>query len=335
MSPADDSARQAEQTIRIRGKRTPYLERVRIRRRDYFLLEEVGNALRRRYRAFSPDHGPDGAFFLIQRWPRDARAERQLKILSRLKIDSLPRIWDWQPTADGFDIALTWVDGITLADYFRNIRSKHRPAVTAFEALRLTHGLANAVCNLSHTLQLAHRDIQPTNVIITAHSSRLVLIDFGSACTQQMQCDSFDGDGRNRCYAAPEFKTQVTPVGFLADQFSVMVLFYELLTMTMAYDIGGKAGWPEFSAQCRDSFVAPSRRLADRRKLPRSLLDGLDRIASRGLALDPGERYPDRHVWLDDLSELMARFRLSPKPPSIERLLTRVVEWFVIRRRSY
>jgi hypothetical protein len=49
----------------------------------------------------------------------------------------------------------------------------------------------------------------------------------------------------------------------------------------------------------------------------------------RGLALNPQDRYPDRDVWLNDLFEVYARFRLRPELPPIEAALTRVVHWFV------
>ena len=319
----------------VRGQAQPYLERVRIRSRDYFLLEAVGNSQRQRFRAFDPCHGPGGDFFLVQRLPKGPRTEQQLRILHKLKHDSLPRVWDWQPTQNGFDVALSWMEGVNLADYLEHVRAKRRPSVAAGEGVRLIHGLANAVCKLTHGSQIAHGDIQPANVVLTGHTSRLVLIDFGSAWTQQMAASRLEGDGHHRCYGAPELQSGAPPVGFLADQFSVSVLCYELLTLRLPYGgLGGKAGRPEFINQTRDALIPPSQLLSARDELPRSLLDGLARVVVRGLALDPANRHPDRHAWLNDLFELMARFRLPPELPPGESLLTRVIEWFVNRRRS-
>lgn len=319
----------------VRGRPQPYLERIRIRRRDYFLLEQVGNLSRRRFRAFDPHQGPGGDFFLVLRLLNGSQSEQQLRVLRRLKHDSLPRVWEWEPTPDGFDVALSWIDGISLADYLQHVRDGRRPPIAPGEAVRLIHGLAGAVCRLAQATQLTHGDIQPANVVLTSHPSRLALIDFGSAWTQQAAAVRTDGDGHHRSYAAPELRTAATPVGFPADQFSVTVLFYELLTLHLPYGgLGGKAGWAEFREQACDSLLRPSQSIPKRDDLPRSLLDGVDRVALRGLALDPADRYPDRHVWLNDLFELSARFRLAPELPASENLLTRVIEWFVKRRRS-
>jgi serine/threonine protein kinase len=237
---------------------------------------------------------------------------------------------EWEVREGSVVVAMTWMEGITLAEYMENIRSGRRPPVAIHDAVRLFRGLASAVCTLSHKHQIAHGDIQPPNVVITDHPSRLVLIDFGSAWTSESAAYRQEGDGLHRCYAAPELQGAGTPVGFFADQFSVSVLFYELITGQLPYGgLGGKAGRPEYVARAKDSLVAPSKISPKCRDLPRSLQEGIDRVVMRGLALDPSERYPDRHAWQNDLFEVYARFRLAPELPTAERLLTRVIHWFV------
>jgi serine/threonine protein kinase len=320
----------AEKTIVIRGRRREYMERRRIGQRDYYLLEKIGSPFRQRFLAFDPRQGLGGNFFLLQTWPAESVTQQRLRVFRRLKHDSLPRVVEWERHADGVDVVLTWIEGITFADYLENIRKGRRPPIAPREAVRLFHGLTNAVCELSHKQQLAHGDIQPPNVIVTDHPSRLVLIDFGSAWPTELAAMREQGDGLHRCYAAPELQLNENPVGFFANQFSVSVLFYELLTLQLPYGgLGGKAGRPEHVARAKDSLVAPSKISPKCRKLPRSLQEGLDRVVMRGLALDPNNRYPDRHAWLNDLFKVYARFRLTPELSPAENLLTRVIHWFV------
>ena len=320
---------QHPQTVNIRGRRQPYLEHRRIKRRDYYLLERIGSPLRERYLAFDFDQGPGGSFFLVQTWPNGPLAEQQLRVLSGLKQDSLPRVVDWQPRGKTMDVVLTWIEGIPLDKYLENIRKERRPWLDPGQAVRLIHGLANAVCQLHHKQQIAHGDIQPANVIVTSHPSRLVLIDFGSAWVAQDTAIREEGDGLNRCYAAPELSMNADPIGFLADQFSVSVLLYQLLTQQLPYgSMGGKAGHPNHIERAKDSLVAPSKASAACRKLPKSLRDAVDRVTTRGLALGAEERYRDRHAWLDDLFETAARFRFKPELPPNEDALTRVIRWF-------
>jgi serine/threonine protein kinase len=317
-------------TIRIHGKRRSFLECRRVRRRDYYLLERLGSPLRDRYKAFDPLAGPEGDFFQVQDWPGGAATEQHLRILKRLKDDAFPRVVEWDRHGRGYSCALTWVSGISLAEYFKLLRSGRQPPIDPGEAVRLIRGLAHAVCQLHSQLRICHGDIQPANVVITAHPSRLVLIDFGSAWTAEAGLLRVDGDGRHPCYSAPESAPSSTPVGFHADQFSVSVLFYELLTQQLPYaGLGGKAGRPEFIGQAPQSLRPPSEFSKACGNLPRSLRQRLDVLIARGLALQPEKRFPDRGAWLDELFEVFARFRLAPKLPPVENALTRLMEWFV------
>lgn len=319
-----------QRTVNVRGRCRAYEQRRTIRRRDYFLLERIGSPFRERFLAFDPLSGPGGDFFLVQRLPVSQATEQQLRVFRRLKDDSFPRVVEWQQRDNHIDVALSWTDGISLAEYLNNIRAGRRPPVAAGQAVRLFHGLAHAVCKLHHRLQIAHGDIQPTNVIVTGNPSRLHLIDFGSAWTSDRTTQRSDGDGHRRCYTAPELQAGSTPVGFAADQFSVTMLLYEVLTLQLPYaGLGGKAGRPEFVAKAKDSLRPPSDISANCKQLPRSLRQRVDNIVLKGLALNPDERYPDRHAWLNDLYDVSARFRINPELPPVEDLLTRIVHWFV------
>lgn len=320
-------------TVRIRGQERPFLVQRRVRRRQYYLLQPVGSPLRERYQAFDPLAGPGGDFFQVQIWPAGPATEQRLRVLRRLKHDAFPRVVEWDREGPVTTCVLSWIDGVTLADYFETLRSQRRPPVAPEQAVRLIGGLANGVCQLHHSLRITHGDIQPANVVLTSHPSRLVLIDFGSAWTAEAATRRVDGDGRHPCYSAPEWSEAATPVGFPADQFSVSVLFYELLTQQLPYGgLGGKAGRPEYRQQALAALLSPSAVSATCRQLPRSLQQRLDDIVLRGLALKPADRFPDRQAWLQALFEVQARFRLAPELTPATNLLTRVVEWFLTPR---
>jgi len=319
-----------ERTVNVRGHNRAYLECRRIRRRDYFLLERVGSPFCESYLAFDRLAGPGGNFSLVQSLPVGKSTEQLLRVLSRLKSDAFPRVVERQRKRDQIDIALTWVEGISLADYLQNIREGRRPAVDPGQALRLMNELANSVCHLRRRLQVAHGDLQPANVLVTSHSSRLQVIDFGSSWTTDWTTRRSDGNGHHRCYAAPELQNGETPASLACDQFSVSVLFFELLTLQLPYGgLGGKAGRPKFIARAADTLVPPSQISKSCQKLPRSLRDRLDALVVRGLALNPDERYTDHNTWLNDWQDLSARFRITPDLPPIENALTRVIGWFV------
>jgi hypothetical protein len=120
------------------------------------------------------------------------------------------------------------------------------------------------------------------------------------------------------------------PSAFHVDQFSVSVLFYQLLTQQIPYQgLGGKAGRPEYVAGAAESLIPPSIASPMCRQLPRSLREQFDQVVLRGLSLRPEDRFPDRHAWLNELFRLHAVTRLPPQLNSAETWLTRVIEYLV------
>jgi len=116
-------------------------------------------------------------------------------------------------------------------------------------------------------------------------------------------------------------------------------MLYELLTLQFPYGgLGGKAGQPEFITRAADTLVAPSQISSSCQRLPRSLRDRLDALVLCGLALKPESRYPDHNAWLNHWRELTARFSITPKIPPVEKVLTRVIGWFLrpdsVRKRA-
>lgn len=313
------------QTIRVHGKVRPYLRRLYIRRRMYYLLEKVGSPLRERYRAFDPTAGPGGDFFLVQFWRDDENARQFLNVTRRLKDDTYPRVIEWERFDNEFVLVLTWVEGISLADYLLHLRAGRRPAPDPCEVVRLIRALAHSVCRLHSSFRIVHGDIQPANLIITSHPSRLALIDFGSAWTMESTKRRVDGDGRHPVYTAPDFHES----GFHGDQFSISVLFFELLTQQIPYSgLGGKAGKPELIDQAQRMQESPSAVSHNCQRLTRSLREQLDACVMRGLSLRSAERFHDRHAWLNSLNDLHAEFQRPPQVSQPTEWLTRVIRWW-------
>jgi len=102
-----------------------------------------------------------------------------------------------------------------------------------------------------------------------------------------------------------------------SDQFSATVVAYEMLTGTRPYgEMGGEAGLRQNRATYEPLYRPPSKFSPFRRRIPPRIWRAIDEVISRGLKLDPGDRYPSRYPWLDALDdaycELRRKARIGP-----------------------
>ena len=108
--------------------------------------------------------------------------------------------------------------------------------------MRLLKGVAHALRHLHHRKNIIHGDVKPANLILTKRTS-LVLIDYGSAWPGERTTQRGGGDGFSPAYAAPELVRGNAAVDWRADQFSVGVILYELLTGKLPFGgLGGSVG---------------------------------------------------------------------------------------------
>lgn len=297
------------------------------------MLRRFGNAGRQRLMAFEPHAGINGALRSILVLPKNQSARQHVSVLRRLppSPDNLPTIVTRQFQRDRILLVVDWINGPTLYDHLRDIRRHDRKRPGAYQAFRLFRGLAHGLSQLHQRCQIRHGDIKPENLILARDRGRLIPIDFGSAWTAERTTTRDHGDGISPAYSAPELQMQEGLVDFRADQFSASVAFYELLTLKLPYQLGGKAGLPQFIKRTRGKLIPPSRVSPDRGKIPKYIWDGIDHVATTGLSFDPNERFASPSIWRDAVdevySDLEGRSPLSP----INRKMTGVIEWFADR----
>lgn len=323
------------ETIRIRGRSHSILGRIKVRRREYLLLEELAQVDRPSWKAFDPLSGPGGQFFLIRRLP-SSMASQRLRVFHRLKSRTLPTVVEWQHQRDHIDVVLTWSDGIPLTEAFEHIRAGRRPPIAPAQVVRLINGLVHAVTHLHRRLQTIHGDIQPANVVISDHPSHLHLIDFGSAWTMDWTWRRHEGDGHHRNYAAPELQVPNSRPTSAADQFSVAVIAYQMLTGQLPWGgLGGKAGRPEYVTQVTGNLVPPSTVSDTCRRLPDSVREPLDTLVTQSLALDPSQRISPDQEWLNRWQKLNLQFQLPPQSSRGAEWLSRVLSWLAGQRAKW
>jgi serine/threonine protein kinase len=158
------------------------------------------------------------------------------------------------------------------------------------EALDITVQIARGLAR-AHEHGIVHRDVKPGNLFVT-RDGLVKILDFGIA-----KLSGEAGPTRlgalvgTPSYMAPE-QTRDDPVDARADVWSLGVVLYEMLTGRRPF-VGGTSVAVVYSVLHEE----PEPLIRLRPEVPAEL----DRIVSRMLAKDPGERYPDMAEVLADL----------------------------------
>jgi hypothetical protein len=149
-----------------------------------------------------------------ERFAREARAA------AALSHPNIVTVFDFGEFASQPYIVMEYVPGETMAGLIRR-----KAPITIADKLRWMEELC-AGAGYAHQMSLVHRDIKPANLMID-RSGRLKILDFGIARLVGIASNTAVMIGTPG-YMAPE---QITgePVDHRSDQFSIGVVFYELL----------------------------------------------------------------------------------------------------------
>jgi eukaryotic-like serine/threonine-protein kinase len=297
----------------------------------YRLTEEIGRGgMGAVYKAVRDDdqYQTEVAIKLIKRGMdtdfilRRFRNERQ--ILANLNHPNIARLLDGGTTTDGLPyFVMERIEGRPLDDYC----DEHKLSTT--ERLKLFRSVCSAV-QYAHQHLVIHRDLKPTNILITKDGTAK-LLDFGIAKLLQPESDApptFVTATELRAmtpeYASPE-QVKGDPITTSSDVYSLGVLLYELLTGRRPYRFKTRRADEVARVISEVEPMKPSLATADRgmrnadseRGLSRettinqqsevrnlkSLQGDIDNIVLKALRKEPERRYSS----VDQLSEDIRR----------------------------
>jgi hypothetical protein len=151
------------------------------------------------------------------------RFSREARAAAALNHPNIVTVYDFGEYGSQPFIVMEYVPGETMANLIRR-----KVPVSISDKLRWMEELC-AGAGYAHQMSVVHRDIKPANLMID-RSGRLKILDFGIARMLGIASNTAVMIGTPG-YMAPE---QITgdPVDHRADQFSIGVVFYELLAYT-------------------------------------------------------------------------------------------------------
>lgn len=316
----------------MRRYRDRVLRELTLGGRTFQLFESLGRDGRERYRAFDPVAGPKGDYRAVLMLPQSPATSQHLAVLQRLadaRNANVPFLIESHVVGGQNVLVLAWVKGTPLDQVLAEIAKGRRVSPSTLHLCKLVRGLAHGVCQLHHRWNVNHGDLKPANLILSENGGHLATIDFGSAWLTERTARRDSGDGVSGAYAAPELQIEGGIPSFRSDQFSLSVIWYELLTGRLPYDgCGGRAGLPSQREALEATLVPPGRSARSGGPVPRGLWSLIDATVCRGLAIEPDQRFPDRSAWLTPLDEIHHQFQ---RRRTLSGWNLRVVNWLTRR----
>lgn len=267
-----------------------------------------------------------------------ARFEAERQALALMDHLSIAKILDGGTTDDRRPyFVMELVKGLALTEYCDSRRLSVRDRLALFAQV------CNAVQH-AHQKGVIHRDLKPTNILVTEHDGRPVpkVIDFGLAkalnaagtLTDKTLHTTFGSAVGTPLYMAPEqVGVNSFDVDTRTDIYALGVILYELLTGTTPLERKRlqEAAWDEMRRLIRElEPIRPSARLSSSHSLPSvaacrqiepkqltGLVRGeLDWIVMKALEKDRNRRYESANGFAMDIQRYLANEAVLAAPPS-------------------
>jgi serine/threonine-protein kinase len=248
-----------------------------------------------------------------------ARFEREMEIVAKFQHHNIARIHE----AGRWDGRLCMVMELLKGKSLRQVLAENKPKpLTIKQALFIAIQVLEALRE-AHEEGIAHRDINPANVIV-GRKGHTWVVDFGIAVRREVTRDPAreagpprEGDA-NQMIGTPWFMSpeQVNgePVDHRADLFAVGMLLYVMLSAQFPY--------PGVDSGATDTLILAAHALIEPEPLTgvvEAFPEELSAIVLRLLAKDPDARYPSAEAALDDLSVYL-RSSIAPDDEIAKRL---------------
>jgi serine/threonine protein kinase len=262
----------------------------------------------------------------------ESRFARERDILAGLEHPNIARLYDAGVSAEGLPyLAMEFVAGRPLTNWcdahHLGIRERLELFLQVLDAVQYAHG---------H--QVIHRDIKPTNILVT-ESGQVRLLDFGVAKLLAHEDEQTDlthlfGKALTPEYASPEL-IRGDPIGPTTDVYALGVVLYELLAGSRPYRLMVGSSMLRLEQTVgKVQIERPSRHLGPeagsargvtQEGLARKLRGDLDAVVLKALAKAPADRYGSATALADDLRRHLHGKAVQARPDTPVYRLSRVI----------
>jgi serine/threonine protein kinase len=230
----------------------------------------------------------------------------EARLVASLHHQHIAQVFDVGSDGDTYFLAMEYLHGETLRQVIDTAVEHQRVVPLAFGVTVISaaaaglHHAHERRTNAGLPLEIVHRDVTPSNVIVSYDGS-IKLIDFGIAKAAERATITRDGFIKGKVgYMAPE-QIKGYPVDRRSDVFALGVLAYELMTLRRAFT--GASQFDTLERTVHSDLLPPTAVIPD---FPQELED----VIMTALEIDPDDRYPNADVFRRDLERVAQRLNL-------------------------
>lgn len=242
----------------------------------------------------------------------------EARIAARLEHPNIVRTYEFGASEGNYFTVMEYLAGEDLSSILRRVEVTNTPIPVGAAALIMRdvckglHFAHELTDTAGRPLGLVHRDVNPTNIVVT-YSGETKVIDFGVAKATTNMSKTVVGTVKGKTpYMAPE-QILGRDVDRRADVFSTGIVLWELLTSRSLFTRDNEAA--TMYAIMNDPIPPPSRYRSD-------VLPALDEIVARALSRTPADRFET----MEDLQGALEDFVATTLPAWDARRLATMLE---------
>ena len=236
----------------------------------------------------------------------------EARLWGKLQHPNIAQVYDLGMVDGSYFLAMEYVRGVDVRWMLQHASNVHPFEIPPDVVVAIALGVLSGLHYLHEQLDVVHRDISPSNVMVGADGC-VKLIDFGIALPRAAQ------DGRVHRFASAGKRSYMSPeqcLGWVLDRrtdiFSTSILLWELSVLHKLF-------------HGRDD-VEVMQRIVQEDAMPPSMLRPsypaeLERIVMRGLRRYPNARYRTADQMRKELEDFAYANRLDPSTGAVSRYL--------------
>ena len=238
----------------------------------------------------------------------------EAKISVSLQHANIVQIYDFGKIRENYFISMEWIDGKDVKQLLRKLAGRRKLLPEEF-AVYIAHetckGLyfAHNKTNLQgDNLQIIHRDMSPSNVLI-GFEGDVKVADFGIAKAEMSQYTTKDGVLKGKFeYMSPE-QAHGKALSQQSDLFSVGIILYEMLTGRRLFKTESELMTLE---KIKSVDIGPPSSVNP------NISERMDKLVMKALTADTNERYADAA----EFGQALLDYMYPQAPPAIQRSLS-------------